>query len=58
MTCTDCERKDARIERMVWGYIRLLNEGTLSEGQVIKLTGLDRIEIRGRADFRAALEEQ
>ena len=41
--CADCAR--------MRGYlIRLHVEGVLSEGQVAKATGLDRIEVRIRAD--------
>jgi hypothetical protein len=39
-----------RYQAMLDALIRLHAEGVLSEGQVAKATGLDRVEIRRRAD--------
>lgn len=41
---------DYRIERMQEALIRLHVEEVLSEGQIMKITGLDRIEVRRLAD--------
>ena len=37
--------------------IRLHNEGVLSEGQVVKTTGLDRVDVRRLAQDSATNEE-
>ena len=43
-------RQVANYDGMLSLIIRLHNEGTLSEGQVAKATGLHRIEVRRLAD--------
>jgi hypothetical protein len=41
---------EARLQRMTTAIVRLHVNGVLSEGQAARVTGLDRVAIRGRAD--------
>lgn len=41
---------EAKLDHMRTAIVRLYVEGVLSEGQAARVTGLDRVAIRGRAD--------